>query len=521
MEQFLTQHGADVTGVISGFDRLRLRASVRWLYQPSFKKRYQCEAGVLLKDFGAYATGLSNRIRAAAHAFAGRERRPVRYLHSTALSKEELARTLAERDRVREGLIGLFDIVEPCLTYFVRGDRAAHRLHLELRPGKCLHHYFYFQHAEFGLMHLRVQSWFPFQVTVCLNGRLWLARQLDRAGVGYVQRDNAFITIDDLARAQRLADAQARAPLVPAMERLLRECHPLAAELCRPLGLSYYWSVDQSEFATDIMFKSPTALASIYPQLVQHGIQHCGSAEVLRFLGRVVPAHGRVHRLYKGEVETSLQHRPEGVRLKHYASGNAIKIYDKHGQVLRVETTMNHPEAFRVYRTPEGQPHRLKRWRPLRKGVADLPRRAQICRAANDRYLAALATVPTDEPAGKLARPVCQPIVRRGRRHRALNPWGEPDATLLRTIARGEWTVNGFRNRDLCAALYKKSGDQTERHRQSGRVTRLLALLRAHGLIRKVTGTHRYIITAKGRQLTTALLAAQQASVEQLIKLAA
>src|SRR5260370_647770 len=81
--------------------------------------------------------------------------------------------------------------------------------------------------------------------------------------------------------------------------------------------------------------------------------------------------------------------RPEGVRLKHYASGNSIKIYDKHGQVLRVETTLNHPEAFRVYRTPEGQPHRLKRWRPLRKAVADLPRRAQICRAANDRYIAA------------------------------------------------------------------------------------------------------------------------------------
>src|SRR5687767_7233051 len=106
-------------------------------------KRYLCEARVLLKDFGAYASALSNRIRAAAHAFAAREHRPVRYLHSTALSKEELARTLAERNRVREGLIGLFDIVEPCLTYFVRGDRAAHQFHLELRPGKCLHHYFY------------------------------------------------------------------------------------------------------------------------------------------------------------------------------------------------------------------------------------------------------------------------------------------------------------------------------------------------------------------------------------------
>ena len=521
VESFLAEHRGDVTGVIAGFDRLRLRASLRWLYQPSFMKRYLCEARVLLKDFGAYATGVSNRIRAAAHAFAARERRPVRYLHSTAQRKEELARALAERDGVREGLIGLFDIVEPCLTYFVRGDHAAHRLHLELRPGKCLHHYFYFAHAEFGPMHLRVQSWFPFQVTVCLNGRLWLARQLDRLGLGYVQRDNSFLCLDDPVRTQRLADAQARAPLVRELEKLLRQCHPLATQLCRPLGLSYYWSVDQSEYATDLMFKSPAALAAIYPPLVQHGIQHCGSAEVLRFLGRVVPAHGRVHRLYQGEVETSLTHRPEGVRLKHYAAGNSIKIYDKHGQVLRVETTLNHPEAFRVYRTPEGQPHRLKKWRPLRKAVADLPRRAQLCAAANDRYLAALAAVPIGTAAGKLARPVCQPIVRRSRRHRALNPWNDADATLLQTIARGEWTLNGFRNRDLRAALYKRTADAVELRRQSGRVTRLLALLRAHGLIKKVTGTHRYLLTPHGRTLTTTLLAAQHASVEQLLKLAA
>lgn len=150
-------------------------------------------------------------------------------------------------------------------------------------------------------------------------------------------------------------DQQARFALVPALEKLLRQCHPLAAELCRPLGLSYYWSVDQSEYATDIMFKSPAALAAIYPQLVHHRVQHCGSADVLRFLGRVVPAHGHVHRLYKGEVKTNLTHGPEGVRLKHSASGNSIKIYDEHGQILRVETTMSHPEAFRVYRRPEWQ----------------------------------------------------------------------------------------------------------------------------------------------------------------------
>jgi hypothetical protein len=476
---------------------------------------------VLLKDFGAYATGLSTRIRGAAHAFAARERRPVRYLYSTALSKEELARDLAQRDRVRDGLIGVFDCVEPCLTYFIRGDRAAQRLHLELRPGKCLHHYFYFQHAEFGLMHLRVQSWFPFQVTVCLNGRQWLARQLTREGVRFVQRDNSFLAIEDLARAQRLADQQGRVRLDAALQPLLTQCHPLAPELCRPLNLSYYWSIDQSEYATDVMFKTPAGLARIYPRLVQHGIQHCGSVDVLRFLGRIVPAHGRVHRLFKGEVETSLHDRPEGVRLKHFAAGNSIKLYDKHGQVLRVETTINYPEAFRVYRKPEGRPRVRKTWRPLRKGVADLARRAQVCSAANDRYLDALADVPTGAAAHEVARPVCRSVIRRTRRYRALNPWSAADATLLQTIARGEWTVNGLRHRDLRAALYPNLRDSAQRHRHAGRITRLLALLRAHGLIRKVTGTHRYIVTPLGRQIVTTLLAAQHASVEQLLKLAA
>ena len=95
MEHFLAEHGADVTGVISGYDRLRLRGSLRYFYQPTFMFRHLCAAGVLLKNFGAYATALSDRVRDAAHAFARRCGRPVRYLYSTAESKEALARQLA------------------------------------------------------------------------------------------------------------------------------------------------------------------------------------------------------------------------------------------------------------------------------------------------------------------------------------------------------------------------------------------------------------------------------------------
>ena len=521
MKRFLARHGADVTGVISGYDRLRLRGSLCCFYQPSFLFRHLCNVGVLLKNFGAYATGLSDRVREAAHAFAKRRGRPVRYLHSSAESKEALARQLAGRDRIREGLIGVFDCVEPCLTYFVRGDRKAHRLELKLESGKCLHHYFYFEHPEFGLMHLRLQTWFPFQVMVCVNGRLWLARQLDRAGIDYLQRDNSFFWIKNLRRAQALAQAQLRVHWPTRLQELLSECHPLAAEICRPLAQSYYWSIDQSEFATDLMFKTPDALAAIYPALVHHGIRHFGTPEVLRFLGRTVPAHGRVHRLYKGEVETGLTHRPEGMRLKHYVNGNSIKIYDKHGQVLRVETTLTHPHDFRVFRAPEDRPRGKKRWMLLRKSVADARRRAQVCAAANDRYLAALAAAPADLAAGDAVQSLCRRAVKNDRRYRALNPWAPDDAALLQVVARGEWVLNGFRNRDVRTALLGATSDPAERRRRTGRVTRWLALLRVHGIIQKVPHTHRYMVTARGREIITAILSARQASVPQLLKLAA
>ena len=521
MQRFLAQYGADVTGVIAGYDRLRLRGSLRHLYQPSFMFRYLCSAGVRLKDFAGFVSGLTNRVCAASAAFAAQCGRPLRYLESCDERKDELARQLAERDRVCAGLVGVFSILEPCLTYSVRHDAQARELYLHLGKGRCLHHYFYFQHADFGLMHLRLQTWFPFQLVVCLNGRQWLARQMDRAHLDYLQRDNCFVWLRDPVRAQRLADRQLQTDWPSVLQPLVAQCHPLADEICRPLALNYYWSMDQTEYATDLLFKRPGTLAAIYPSLVQHGLQHFGTPEVLRFLGRTVPAHGHVHRLYKGEVETSLKHRPEGVRLKHFAQGNGLKLYDKHGQVLRVETTLTNPEAFRVYRAPESRPQAGKRWRMLRKSVADAPRRAEISAAVNDRYLEALAAAKVETPAGRLAAPLCRRVTKRRRRYRALNPWATADAALLAFVAQGEWTVQGFRNRDLRAALYPKPVDAKERRRFAGRVTRRLALLRAHQLIRKVQGSHRYILSPKGREIVTALLAARQASIPQLLKLAA
>lgn len=518
---FVTQHAEDVIGILSGFDRLRLMATLRPLYQPSLMMRYLSRVGVLLKDFAGFAAACTERVRCAAHQLAERSGRPLIYLQGSSERKELLAREQARRDGLSSGLIGIWSVVEPCLTYFVRRDREQKKLVLRLEQGKCLHYYFYLLHEQLGLLHLRLQTWFPFAIHACVNGRHWLARQLDKAGMDYVQRENCFTWIQDVPKAQALARAQLQSCWPLLLQPLVEQCHPRAAELCRPLGLSYYWSVTESEYATDVMFKSPASLARLYPALVRQGIQHFGSTDVLRFLGHKSQANGRVHGNHQGEILSSLKYRPEGLRLKHQANGNSIKLYDKQGSVLRVETTLNRPHQFRVYRANERDPQSPKRWQVLRKGIGDLHRRAEICEAANRRYLEALASVRAGQSAGELARAVCRPVKQDGRRYRALNPWSATDAALLQVINRGQWAVSGFRNRDIRAALYPRKTDPAEQRRQSGRVSRALALLRAHRIIKKVSGSYRYQLTAEGRRTVSALLAAHHADVEKLLALAA
>ena len=510
---FVTRHQADVIGVLSGFDRLRLRGTLRSLYQPAVLLRYLYLCQVLLKGFKAYSLNLTGRILQRAEHWAHAAGRPWLYLGSTRTSKEALARQIAREDAVERGLIAVLRCVEPCQTYVLRGLRPV------LQTAKCLHLYFYLQHPQWGFLHLRLQTWFPFQVEVCLNGREWLTRQLDRAHLAYARQDNYLAWLQDGPRAQALMDRQWHRDWPAALGRLLDQCHPLHREICRPLDWQYYWTCCESEFATDVMFRDPARLAALYPRLAQHALWSFGSRDVLRFLGRNVPLSGRSR--FAGEVLSDLQARPEGLRVKHRVGRNHLKLYDKFGRGLRVETTINACEDFQVYRRPEGQPQAPRQWRALRRGLADLPRRAELSRAANLRYLHALAAVEDTQPLGQLAERLCGPVRWRGRRWRALNPFSAADGALLEAINRGEFALHGLRNRDLRAVLYPGQTAPPEQRRQAARVSRRLALLRAHGLLQKVGRTHRYQVTTRGRVVGTALLTARRASVPQLEKLAA
>jgi hypothetical protein len=510
----MAKHQKDVMGILHSFDRVRLQGSLRYLYCADVFMEYLSKAKVLLKDFKKFATGLTAEVCQDAADLAKSAGRPFLY-YSGLINKEQAARDILRRDDIKEGLVAVFRCVEPCRTYKAQGNPVTKMLDLKLQLGKCLHLYFYLLHPRLGLLHLRLQTWFPYLIHICFNGHEWLARQMDEKGLAYRKADNRFTWIEDMGAAQKLADQQLSTDWVALCEGLRQNCHRLHEKIVAPLqGISYYWTAPQTEFASDILFRSQGALDRLFPRLTLHAMLNLGCDQVMRFLGRKLTGQ------FGGDVVSDLRRRSEGVRLKHWVNENSVKLYNCLN-VLRPETTIHNPKDLRVYRASETQPNGAMGWRVLRQNVADLYRRAEISRAANERYLTALAAASQTTPLAEEAATVCRPIRREGCRARALNPFGAEDARLLSAINRGEWTLKGFRNRDLRPLLFARAKDNKERHSQAAKVTRRLALLHAHGLISKVQRTHRWQLTQKGRRIVTALLAARHADTDKLMSLAA
>ena len=543
-KSFIDQFGSRIKCALGGWDRMRFHASLRPLFSPAWMSTYLCAAKVRLADFKAHATALTDRFLQEGKAIAEAAGRPYRYLRSSKTSKEDLIEEIAQRDQVHSGLIAVLGAVEPCLAMTVRGTRERRWLQPVCEPRKCLHLYHYYEHPVVGRCHVRLQTWYPFSVDVCLNGRMWLAKQMDAAGLAYEQADNCFTELSDPAGAQALADAQHRINWLELLNGLMAPAHPLQAEILKPFpNLFYYWTATETEYATDLLFHKPEDVARLYRPLVVHGLCTFQSPHVMRFLGHHVPrTTGRIDPRFQGDVRTDVVTRHEGVCIKHRAGLNGQKAYDKHPTLIRIENTINRPEAFSIYRpepapaspaqppepvrtlpptkallaarVPETKPRRP--WQPLRRSVTDLPRRAEVSRAANKRYLDALASTQASTPLGQAAASLCRPLTHQGQRYRPLQPLGA-DATLLTALSRGEWTIAGFRNQDLQRLLYPTPARAKKAtRRRSAAVGRKLRLLRAHGLIRKLPHTHRYMVTESGRPVLTALVAAQQANMEKL-----
>jgi hypothetical protein len=520
MKSFLQRFGSLILGVLHGFDRLRLRGSKRFLCSPGGAASFLSYVHVPLTDYNSYAKATTLTLCKAIETEA-KEAGLYRYLNNCQESKEEVALRMAAEQQRQHGLIAVLGCVEPCQVVQVRGNPETKKKEVRIEPGKCLHYYHYYLDSDYGLRYTRLQSWFPFTMHVGLNGRDWLARQMIKAGLAYQKKDNCFTWVEDWEAAQRLSNEQLTTEWAPLLDCWAAESHPWLSQLLAP-PVPYYWSVQEGEYATDVAFRSPEDLKRLYPQLVHYAIEVLQSPDLLRFMGYRVTKAGQLRRNFADEVVTMVKELVEGTCVKHRVVQNLLKMYDKFGQVLRLENLMINVRDFKVFRQREGDPDGPMEYLRLRKGVADIHRRAELGQKINERYAAALATVEDKTPLGELTADLGRATTWKGRSVRALNPLAPADVELLEAISRGEFVLNGFRNRDLRTLMFVDATEVTpeEAKRQAAKVTRLLRLLRAHGVIAKVPKTHRYQVSAEGRRKVTALLAARQANTERLLKAA-
>ncbi len=508
---FLDRHQDNVIGVLSGFDRILFRGTLLSISYRDGLDRFLSHHDVLLKDFGRFAGGLSQTVKDHVQDLVAQSGRPYLYLESSKQSKEKIAERICRDDRITEGLICVLGCVEVCQSFAIRKDSKSKKLRLVSAQCKCLHYYFYYLDRDFGLMHVRLETWLPFSIQVCLNGREYLARCLERAGIGFEKRDNCFVRIDHLKRAQEMLDDLVTRKWERFLTMLARRVNPLLAPEAGLELRGYYWTFRQSEYATDVMFRDAAALKAIYPRLVSHAMDHFHSRDVLRFLGR------RMTVRLTEEVTSQKAEFFEGIRVKHRVGENSIKMYDKQGSVLRIETTINNPRDFKSCRetTRNGQPGLY--WLPMRKGLADIARRVEVCCAANQRDPEALAVVDEPAPTREVLDPLTRPVIKQGRTYRPLRPIAPEEADLFKAVMRGEHVLNGFRNRDLRELLTAGVKPNSKQGRAiTARITRCLGLLCAHGLIRKVAKTTRYQITPKGHHAMTTALRLREVDVTKI-----
>jgi len=483
--QLLSERRSDrIAGVLSCYDRMLIQGTLPGLCYAEGMTGYLYGHRVRIFDYPRWAQPLREALRENAERLAAEKGLEIEFIRrAKSFRKEDKIHQVLQQRGEHPGLVWIFSTMEPCSTYGPWHDKTTGKTYLRPDDGKCLHYYFYFIDEELGLCYVRVPTWCPFRLQIYLNGHHRLACRLKRKQIGHTRLDNAFLQIEDLERSQKIADDWP-------VEKLQRKLDEWAERYCpviRQFEVRYHWSLEQVEFSTDLLFRRPEDLQAIYGPLTRTAIHTVKPDNVATFLGR------KLSPLYQGEIGNRFNIRIEGTRIKHTLGPVAIKMYDKFGLILRIETTVNDVSFFPHYRTVEQRDGRtVTQWARMKKSIYSLPALREALQAANRRYLEFLSTL--DDPSAGIDRlqKVSEPVRENERSYAGLNFFSAADQSLIETLARGEFNLRGFQNKSLRAHL---------RENTSGQVSRLLKRLRLHGLVKKVGHTYRYYLTSLGRHI--------------------
>ena len=488
-----------IHGVLNCFDRLVLRGTLHQFCYPEGMTAYLKGQHIRIFDFAKFVRPLRDELCKHAEALAKANNIEIEYVRKSSMDKEKRIQNILKQRGKHPGLVHIFSAQESCTAYKPWYDKATKQCYLKYKDGKCLHYYFYFIDAELGLCYLRVATWAPFRLQFYCNGHSLLARALQRKKISFEACDNAFLTIADFERANRIAHRFNVVELHRKLERFTKHYCPMI----HALNLPYHWSIMQAEYATDIVFKRQKDLQAIYPHLLETLIHSVKPENIASFLGQKL--HGR----YLGEMGNRFNVRIEGTRVKHHMGPVSIKMYDKYGIILRLEVTVNDASFFKQFREVH---HRngdkdLK-WCKMKKSIYSLPALQILLAASTQRYLSFISAIETPQLGVAMLTKLTHAVVENQHRYKGFNFLAEEDAGIMRLLLRGEFNISGFTCRDFRRFMPDKT---------DGQVSRLIKRLHVHGFIKKIGKRYKYYLTQLGKLVAaTALKLREIVAIPQL-----
>lgn len=492
MSTLLTERYKDsLLGVLSCYDRIVITGTLPGACYAKGMTSYLYAHQIKIFDYAkTFADPLRNLIRDNALMIAESHAIKIEFIGNAHIRKEDLvAKVLAERGD-HPGLVHILSAMESCSAYQPWHDKQTHKTFLRSTSGKCLHYYFYFIDPELGLCYLRVPTWCPFRLQFYCNGHSWLARKLTTEGLDYAMADNAFIRISDFGRAQKLADEFCPDEL----HRLLDSYAKTYCPVLDIFGQTYHWSLMQTEYSTDLVFRSEEKLKPLYEQLSRQAVIAVKAENVSSFLGKKITPQ------LAQEIGSRLSTRIEGTCIKHRMGSASIKIYDKFARVLRIETTINDVSFFKHHRKVEHHDGTTTReLAPLKKSIYSLIDLREILLGCNRRYLEFLSSLDDFSEGQRILQKLTEPVLEKEVTWRGFNFFSAMDQALLRAVLSPKFNIHGWRRADLKPYLPGLSDSA---------LSRQIKRLRVFNLIKRVAGAYRYYLTKTGRAATAACVSA-------------
>ena len=497
----IEQNKEKIKGVLTGFDRIIINGHSRQLNNCNQFLFYMIQNDCKLVDFDKFAEEHTKSLCNHIDNIVKNEERPSYFINSSKVSKDEIARKLFADSPVEEGLVCCISALEVCDTMTVKGNKQTEKLEITRRSTKCKYYYLYMMDKDFGWMYLKIQTWFPFNVQIYINGREYICKQLDKEGIHYERYNNSLVDIENIERAQEISDHLHNMNLERKLDGLVSKYNNLLPRFEKHLGHGYFWSVFECEYATDIMFKNRQELENIFPSLVEKAFFTFKCDDIMRFFGR------KLDPKFQGEIVSDARKRYDGFRVKHKMKSNQVKMYDKYS-CLRIETTINDPYEFKVWKVKHDEDtgeviEGSGRWAPMGKSIANLYRYAEVSKATNLRYINALPQPVDNVTPVKKIEEISKSIEVNNRKISGFNLLEAETTKLFETIASGDYIVNGITNKTLRNRIFKDEDFNSLKIRN--KTTRLLNKLKHHGIIKKVNNSSKYYLTVEGRKIVNSI----------------